>query len=1275
MKKFIIYCLWSILLITGQLSAQSYAVKTVFEDLRTTAGVQAHFFKAKTITDGSGNIYVVGATLNNAGNYDLLICKYNSAGTLLWSDQFDGVGNGLDAGTDVIVDAGNVYVTGTTYKDATDSNNVITRKYNSSGTLQWSQTFNGSGSANDAGASLILNNGYVYVAGATWAGPNRYDYLVLSYKDNSTGDYQWDAQYDHAGYDDAALKIFMSRSILMITGGSMSSPTDVDYDIVYYSTAGSFLGNTRTTGSTNGFDWITDAVTNPATGDIYLTGSIDNSGGGTGLDYYTVWIDSTLVIQGTETYDGGSSTDDRARSIAIDGSGNVIVTGWTGSTSAGTDYTTISYPIHLGSPNWTATYNDTANGNDTAVDVVIDPNDNVYVTGSTFNGETYDYHTIKYDNSGNEIWSIDMNSFQNADDVATAMAYDSAGGIVVTGQSQIPGAITYTTVRYIEKDIIIPPDPTDLSNIYTYQQNRGQLWNTDSLPEDRIKFYCGKSSPKVFLSDTSVSYVFSHIDTSNSIINDTLHRVDMTFPSTNGSPQRIRAMEMRKDYYNYYSGNVGYPLPRVPVYERLVNTNVFSKIDIMFFSNALGMKYDFIVWPGGNPSDIKMKFAGMDSLKIINDTLRIYTKLGVLNQVQAKAFEIDNSGNRVNLAWKPSYSYNSVTKIVTFTSIGSYNNARTLVFECDWGNPSSIASSAANLIWSTYLGGSDYDALGRATIDPSNRKYVAGTTYSINFPVVPNWVVQPSNAGLAGSSDAVVAAFFYDDQPMWTTYYGGSGDDFGAETVVKEFGAHAGVYLVGSTKSTNFPITGNGTSFAGGAYDAFVLKLNLGGTAVNWSTCYGGNTGYETARYILLDNSDNIRIAGWDPDSNTPLTTETGASNFNQGNSFLVKYDPNNYNVLWATRYGGTTTNCLIQGFAVVGLSDVTVISGSTTGNGLPSATNSNSGNSDAFVAKFNSSDQLQWSTYYGGTGNDFNSGIALNSGGDIFITGTTASTSGLPTPNPGGAYNDASFNGGTGYGDSYLAGFTSAGTNFWGTYLGGSADDVGFDIAIDFYDDVFVTGRTKSSNFPVQNPVGTYNQALQGIQNAYLWEFDATLAPVWGTYFGGDNSDEGDYLTIFNNYQYNYVYLTGVSLSTNTTSSAPFPIVDPGSSPPAYVQQKLNGNDAQTNNIADGFIAQFDLNPVTPGGVKNIDIDNTFIVFPNPSSGEFNIQLSSKDRQDVSVEVFNSIGQILYKSCQKDVFGIYKKRVNLENIESGIYIVKVQIGSRILGKKIVFTK
>jgi uncharacterized delta-60 repeat protein len=355
-----------------------------------------------------------------------------------WARTYNGPGNGIDVAFSVVVDKpGNVYVAGNSPGE-TSANDITTIKYNSTGQQQWVQRYNGPGNSDDGtngtNAIAVDDSGNVYVAGWS-AGTENTDYVVLKY--NANGDQQWAERYNGTGNGyDAPYGIALDASDnVYVTGTSTGDGTGSDYTTIKYNTDGQQQWVRSYNGSGNGYD-AAQALAVDASGNVYVTG-FSTAENGLG-DSVTIKYDTNGNQQWAKVYDGLANGNDYGNSIMVDGSGNVYVTGSSvGSTTNG-DYLTLKYDSS-GQQQWATTYSSAAKNLDEGRSVGLDGSGNVYVTGvlaySEGKASTDDWATIKYDSSGAEQWVRVYNGPANIADEAFSIAVDVNGNSYVVGYS------------------------------------------------------------------------------------------------------------------------------------------------------------------------------------------------------------------------------------------------------------------------------------------------------------------------------------------------------------------------------------------------------------------------------------------------------------------------------------------------------------------------------------------------------------------------------------------------------------------------------------------------------------------------------------------------------------------------------------------------------------------------------------------------------------------------------------------------------------------------
>jgi hypothetical protein len=352
-----------------------------------------------------------------------------------WVRTFDGEGWYDFVKTIVVDGSGNVYVAGIT-ADSTFTFDYATVKYYPNGDTAWVRIYNGSGDGWDIVSGTAVDNwSNVYVTGSSWDSTTRDDFTTIKYHPN--GDSGWVRKYDGpAGLGDYAHAITVDDSgCVYATGCSFDTATysgsNSNYVTIKYHPGGDTAWVRKYDGPGSSKD-IARAIAVDGLGNVYVTGASKSREAFE--DYATIKYYANGDTAWVRRYDGPAYLRDEAFSVDVDGSGNVGVTGWSWN-GTDYDYATIKY-YPDGDTAWVRRYDGPGHLLDSAVAVVMDGWGNVYVTGSSWISQTdCDYLTIKYSPNGDMSWLRRYDGPASGRDHAADLALDNIGNIYVTGVS------------------------------------------------------------------------------------------------------------------------------------------------------------------------------------------------------------------------------------------------------------------------------------------------------------------------------------------------------------------------------------------------------------------------------------------------------------------------------------------------------------------------------------------------------------------------------------------------------------------------------------------------------------------------------------------------------------------------------------------------------------------------------------------------------------------------------------------------------------------------
>ncbi len=598
----------------------------------------------------------------------------------------------------------------------------------------------------------------------------------------------------------------------------------------------------------------------------------------------------------------------------------------------------------------------------------------------------------------------------------------------------------------------------------------------------------------------------------------------------------LNGLEELPGKINYFVGNEPKQWQTsIPTYAKVAYHSVYQGVDVNYYGTQQQLEFDFVVAPGADPNQIALKLQADSAARAKEQgSLRVEKNGDLVESTRAGEFRL-----RKPTVYQMVTTARGVEKKLVETKYVLKNNSQVGFEVGSYDKTRELVIDPVVPFYSTYLGGRKNDYGYGIAVDHGGNAYITGSTASLKFPVGP-CIMCIYNGG---AFDAFVTELNPAGFPVYSTYLGGAGNDYGYGIAV-DFNGSA--YVTGSTNSVNFPVLGCVVcAFAGGASDAFVTQLAPGGGALVYSTYLGGN-GNDNGRAIAVDNDGDAYVTGNTSSLNFPVANcFQCVYNGGAADAFVSELRPGGVGFVFSTYLGGSGND--YGNGITVDPNQRPIVTGSTTSHNFPVVPGcfqcAKGGLSDAFVTKFNFAGAgLQHSTYLGGAGNDYGYAIAQDPQGGIFITGSTASLN-FPVV----ACLQCAFQGGAS--DAFVTHFsqTLAGLSY-STYLGGAGTDSGSGIASDAAMDAIVTGYTSSVNFPVAN-------CFQCVYNGGAADaFVTSLVPPgpglnFSTYLGGTGDDYGYGIGInlaFNPFD---VFVTGSTTSLNFPVLGCFQCVKGGAS------------------------------------------------------------------------------------------------------------------------------
>jgi hypothetical protein len=614
---------------------------------------------------------------------------------------------------------------------------------------------------------------------------------------------------------------------------------------------------------------------------------------------------------------------------------------------------------------------------------------------------------------------------------------------------------------------------------------------------------------------------------------------------------------------NYFTGNDSTKWhSKVDTFQRVKYTGAYPGVDLVYYGNQQHLEFDFEVAPGADPGLIRLHFAGARKLKLDHEgNLTIVATNGEIMFHAPAIYQIVDGNTKQQIRG----TFQLASADTVGFQLGTYNHQKPLVID-------------PILAYSTYMGQADVAAA--IAVDSAGYAYITGYVDALGLPTTSGTFQQAPVSKPSDMYSAFITKFnSTGTELVYSTYVSGSNSDEANSIAIDSQG---NAYIAGQTNSLDFPTTTGAfqsTNITGSQTTGFITKLNNTGTAIMYSTYLGGNVSNNSTSNtiqgspiaIAVDTLGNAYVTGTTSASNFPTTpgafqTISKATNATYLAGFLTKINPAGTALVYSTYLSGSKdvypTGIAIDAQGSAYVAGATYSVDFPTTSGAFQLSNKSIAETGFLTKMSTNGTNLVYSTYLGGTNQDYASAISVDSFGNAYLTGSASSFDFPTTP---GAFQSVLA---ADSGNAFVTKVNATGTALiYSTFLGGTtqgtvdridygAEDSGVGIAVDSIGNAVVVGTSESIDFPT-TPGAFQTQNLSwlnsGNDGSFLTKLNSTGTQLlYSTYFGGSGDLSGQECDCINGIALDSsdnAYVAGRTVSTD------FPIT-PGayqSTPPTF--------------------------------------------------------------------------------------------------------------------------